>query len=134
MLIITLMVGRWLFIFRFNDCRSICIGSWKHTDSVGDGNQSRKILSTAGSYHLCENSREFFLLDTWIEPVYSIHISFKINFVYVVAKRWKSEKHYVLFPVLMINDQRKIQLSKIIILPWVTVTPDDKESFIKLEF
>ena len=51
-----------------------------------------------------------------------------------MAKWWKSEKkkipRYVLYPILVINAQRKFQLSKIMILPWVTVTSDDSNSSI----
>lgn len=135
----SLLLSWWEDAFSFfwcNGYRSICIELWKHIDSIREGNQSRQILSTTDSHLSCENSRELFLLDTWIEePVYPILISFKVNFAYVVAKRWKSEKqnktkHYVLYPILVINAQRKFQLSKIMILPWVTVTSDDSNSFI----
>ena len=115
----SLLLSWWEDAFSFfwcNGYRSIYIGLWKHIDSIREGDQGRQILSTTDSHLSCENSRELFLLDTWIEePVYSILISFKVNFAYVVAKRRKSEKkktHYVLYPILVINAQRNSSCQK----------------------
>lgn len=104
--------------FWYNGYRSVYIGLWKHIDSIREENQGRQVLSTTDSHLSCENSRELFLLDTWIEePVYSILISFKVNFAYVVAKRRKSGKkkkknYYVLYPISVINAQRNSSCQK----------------------